>query len=221
VPTEEREQLYCRVLAETELTEAYVLPPCQVVQGPADDDAPSSEPTEATAAQAPARDDQPTDAEGTGTGEATVVPFVQQGLVGPGRSHVPAEMAAERLRAQLAEVRSRPQREAQGPAGQQPKVREELLGMQASIDVHADGLAGEPLSLFWRLSAAPGADVLPATWVTPVLASQLQPETNSEVAALNFWIPLPRNPGPFVLDVFVVREADGELLGSQRLEPVA
>jgi hypothetical protein len=226
--------LYCQTIAEPALAEAYVLRPCLAMDDePGDDTAPSeaeaggpgseADPTELTdeGAGSATADDQAAGSQDAGTGRATVVPFLHQGLVDQGGRPVPAPLAAERLRARLEEVRSRLQNTPQdGPGEAPPKVREELIGMRASITVRADGLAGESLSLFWRLSAAPGADALPGSWATPVLASRLQPGTDSDSAALGIWIPLPRSPGPFVLDVFVVREADGALLGSQRLEPV-
>jgi hypothetical protein len=150
-----------------------------------------------------------------------VIPYTHQDLVGQSGNPVPAQEAAQRLEMRLQQVRAQPH--GQGPSAPgdpSPQRRRDLVGMSARISMDIEGLSGESLSLFWRLSQTSDAAALTGTWEKPTLACRLRPRTQTDSATVNVWIPLPQDPGPFVLDLLVTRDGDGAVVGSQRVKPV-
>jgi hypothetical protein len=132
---------------------------------------------------------------------------------------VSPEIAAERFVAILERVRSVPY--VPPPSAPEGAAREGLLdplGLRATVNMEFEGLNGQTLLLYWRLSpTTPGAPTLPAPWLGKTLAWQFTPRTERGSGILDVWVPLPEDQGPYLLDFFVAVE--DSFLTSYRTEP--
>jgi hypothetical protein len=81
-----------------------------------------------------------------------------------------------------------------------------------------EGLRGESLALYWRLSPTNGAAPLPAAWAEAIPACLLRPGTQLDSASVDIWVPLPDAPGPFLLDVILTHQPEGARLTNMRTE---
>ena len=95
----------------------------------------------------------------------------------------------------------------------------DLLGMRATVNMELEGLRGESLALYWRLSPATGAAPLPAAWGQAMPACLLRPSTQLDSASVDIWLPLPDAPGPFLLDFILTEQPEGARLTNARTDP--
>jgi hypothetical protein len=95
----------------------------------------------------------------------------------------------------------------------------DLLGMRATVNMELEGLRGESLALYWRLSPATGAAPLPAAWGQAMPACLLRPSTQLDSASVDIWRPLPDAPGPFLLDFILTEQPEGARLTNARTDP--
>jgi hypothetical protein len=81
-----------------------------------------------------------------------------------------------------------------------------------------EGLRGETLVLYWRLSPTQEAAPLPAVWAQVTPACLMKPGSQLDSASVDIWIPLPDQIGPFVLDFIVGKLPEGIALTTNRTD---
>lgn len=111
-------------------------------------------------------------------------------------------VAAERLVQLLGEVRQR--NEPEGPT--------DPLGVVVAANLELRGLRGRPLLLRWSLWQSGGGGPLSGPWLKTRPAYKLQASTENDTGSVDLWIPLPKDPGPYVLRAEL---ADGDTLLAQ------
>lgn len=77
----------------------------------------------------------------------------------------------------------------------------EPVGAIITVDVELIGLRGRPVHLTWAMWHASGGGRLHESWLNNHLAYRMLPDTDHDSATVDLWVPLPRTPGPFVVDV--------------------
>jgi hypothetical protein len=99
---------------------------------------------------------------------------------------VPPDVAAERVLEILRNART---------DGDEP------LGVVVTADLDLAGLRGEPVFLTWEMFGSGGSKQLHGEWLNENLAYRIQPRTDHDTATVDLWIPLPPDPGPYVVKV--------------------
>jgi hypothetical protein len=86
------------------------------------------------------------------------------------------------------------------------------------VNMELEGLRGETLVLYWRLSPTQEAAPLPAVWAQVTPACLMKPGSQLDSASVDIWIPLPDQIGPFVLDFIVGKLPEGIALTTNRTD---
>jgi hypothetical protein len=84
------------------------------------------------------------------------------------------------------------------------------VGAQVNVNVSATGVSGHTVDIRWILYRARGSDPVPEDWArgqTVLTVSGDAPETISKA----FWVPNPREEGPYYVQIHVVDEDDNHL----------
>jgi hypothetical protein len=114
--------------------------------------------------------------------------------IDPDGNPVPPDVAAERVLEILRNART---------DGHEP------LGVVVTTDLDLSGLRGEPVFLTWRMFGFGGSTRLQGEWLNENLAYRIEPRTDHEAATVDLWIPLPPEPGPYVVKVKVTHDGSG------------
>jgi hypothetical protein len=114
--------------------------------------------------------------------------------VDPDGNPVPPDVAAQRVIEILRDART---------DGHEP------LGVVVTTDLDLAGLRGEPVFLTWRMFGYGGSTQLHGEWLNENLAYRIEPRTDHEAATVDLWIPLPPEPGPYVVKVKVTHDGSG------------
>jgi hypothetical protein len=107
---------------------------------------------------------------------------------------VPPDVAAERVLEILRNART---------DGDEP------LGVVVTTDVELVGLRDAPVFLTWEMFQYGGSTRLHGEWLNENLAYRLEPTTDHDTATLDLWIPLPPDPGPYVVRIKVAHAGSG------------
>lgn len=98
-----------------------------------------------------------------------------------------------------------------------PTGQSEPLGVVVAVDVELTGLRNEPVRLSWSMWQRGGAHRLHGEWLNTNLAYHLTATSNRDTASLDFWIPLPPEPGPYFIRSILT--SDGNTIASIDSEP--
>lgn len=90
-----------------------------------------------------------------------------------------------------------------------PDGKRDPLGVLVTVNVHLEGLAGRDLGIFWEVWSQGGAGRLYDRWLDEVPVSRIRAERDDDAGALQFWAPMPKKPGEYVIHVLV---KDGDRL---------
>jgi hypothetical protein len=74
-----------------------------------------------------------------------------------------------------------------------------VIGVVVSANIEISGLRGKPVMLSWSMWQTGGSERLYGAWLNERLAYRLEATTDHDTAALDFWIPLPKARGPYVV----------------------
>lgn len=99
---------------------------------------------------------------------------------------VPPDVAAERVLEILHNART---------DGHEP------LGVVVTADLDLAGLRSEPVFMTWEMFGYGGSKQLHGEWLNENLAYRIEPRTDHDTATVDLWIPLPPDPGPYVVRV--------------------
>lgn len=132
-----------------------------------------------------------------------------------GREVEPA-VAAKRISELLTDTRSI----NVGPGNRQDSgSKKDLLGELVSINFELTGLRDKPIYLKWYIFQKGGQSHLFGKWFENFVAYRLEATTNDDTGTLEMWIPLPKLPGPYFLDLSLTMDgaslasADSDLFG--------
>jgi len=117
---------------------------------------------------------------------------------------VPPDVAAARVLALLGTARA-------GPAAGEP------LGVVVTTELDLVGLRDEPALLTWSMWRQGGDVRLYRAWLDEDLAYRLRSTTDHDTVTLDLWVPLPTDPGPYV--VRAALEASGSALARTESPP--
>jgi len=81
------------------------------------------------------------------------------------------------------------------------------LGAQVRVDVELDGFRGKSVMLYWSLIQQGTGARLYGTWLSNHLAYQLKATTDMDTGSVEFWVPLPKAPGPYFVRIEVRYES--------------
>jgi hypothetical protein len=115
---------------------------------------------------------------------------------------VPPDVAAERVLEILHNART---------DGHEP------LGVVVTTDLDLAGLRGEPVFLTWEMFGYGGSTQLHGEWLNENLAYRIEARTDHDTATVDLWIPLPPDPGPYVVKVKATYAGSG--LDSAQTDP--
>lgn len=101
---------------------------------------------------------------------------------------LPPDVAAERVIELLGETRT----VETGEGKQNP------LGVLVDVNVELEGLRGRPVLLTWSIFPHDGGPPLFGSWLQTVAAYRLEAGSNRDTASFDLWLPLPKDPGPYV-----------------------
>jgi hypothetical protein len=110
---------------------------------------------------------------------------------------VPPLVAASRLIGILGHTRTitgGPGNQSGGPGNQS-----EPLGELVNVNVELSGLRGQPVLLSWSIFQEGGQSNLFGKWLSDFVAYRLEATTNDDTGALEMWIPLPKQHGPYFI----------------------
>lgn len=93
----------------------------------------------------------------------------------------------------------------------------EPLGVVVNADIELVGLRGKPVALSWSMWQTGGDVRLHGDWLNSNLAYRLEAVTDSDTVSIDLWVPLPRPPGPYFVQVDLT--AEGARLHSAHSEP--
>ena len=124
---------------------------------------------------------------------------------------VSTAVAAERLVALLEDVRSVP---VEGSVEASQVVP---LGVVVSANVRVEGLAGERLGVFWRISRISDANLPFRNHFTDLPALQIRAERHVDGGNVQFWVPMPVEPGEYEVEVSI-RDERGQRLVAETTE---
>jgi hypothetical protein len=78
------------------------------------------------------------------------------------------------------------------------------MGELVSVDMELAGLQGQPVLLSWSIFQQDGGqNHLSGNWRGNFIAYRLKATTNDDTGAVEMWIPLPRQPGPYLVRVTI------------------
>jgi hypothetical protein len=93
----------------------------------------------------------------------------------------------------------------------------EPLGVVVIADVELVGLRGKPVTLSWSMWQTGGDVRLHGDWLNNNLAYRLKAVTDHDTVTIDLWVPLPRPPGPYLVQVDI--NAESARLASAHSEP--
>jgi FHA domain len=129
--------------------------------------------------------------------------------VDPDGNPVSVEVAAERVVKLLGETRT--EKAAGGKL--------EPLGAVVDVNVELEGLRGRPVLLTWSIWQQGGETRLFGKWLETTAAYRLEATSNHDTAGFNIWVPMPKEPGPYVVRLALT--ADGVSIASTISQPFA
>lgn len=93
----------------------------------------------------------------------------------------------------------------------------EPLGVVVATDMELSGLRDQQVMLSWSIWPRDGEARLFGQWLATNPAYRLEATTDRDTGSLDVWIPLPREPGPYIVRMALAR--DGTNLASAETEP--
>jgi hypothetical protein len=118
----------------------------------------------------------------------------------------PAEVARRLVRV-LGETRTIPT----------PQGKLDPLGVVVTANVQLEGLRGRELGVFWEVWSRDGGTQLYDRWLDQVPVSRITAQKDTDAGSLRFWVPMPKEPGDYVIDV-IVREGEA-ILSTKKSDP--
>lgn len=101
---------------------------------------------------------------------------------------LPPDVAAERVIELLGETRT-------VEVGQ---GKRDPLGVLVDVNVELEGLRGRPVLLTWSIFPHDVGPPMFGSWLQTVAAYRLEASSNRDTASFDLWLPLPKEPGPYV-----------------------
>jgi hypothetical protein len=120
-------------------------------------------------------------------------------------NEVPPDVAAKRLTEVLTDTRN----VVSNKKGQGSEGNRDLLGELISVDFQLEGLRDKPIFLKWLIFQKGGQNHLFGNWATHFVAYRLEATTEDDTGTLEMWIPLPKVPGPYFLQLDLSTERAG------------
>lgn len=120
---------------------------------------------------------------------------------------VPPQEAARRLVRVLGHTRTVQTKEG----------KHDPLGVLVTANVALEGLKGRELGVFWEVWSQDGASRLYDRWLEEVPVSRIAAEREQDSGAFQFWVPMPKKPGEYVIHV-IIKEGE-RLLVIDRSDP--
>ena len=105
-----------------------------------------------------------------------------------------------------------PSSQSGAPSGQSGELSSKRvpLGELVSVNVELVGLEGQPVMLSWSIFQEGGQTNLFGNWLSGhIVAFRLEATTNDDTATLEMWIPLPKLPGPFFIQLSLATDNAG------------
>jgi FHA domain len=133
--------------------------------------------------------------------------IVEAASVDPEGKPVSVEVAVERVVKLLGETRT-----AKAAGG-----KLEPLGAVVDVNVELEGLRGRPVLLTWSIWQQGGETRLFGKWLETTAAYRLEATSNHDTAGFNIWVPMPKEPGPYVVRLALT--ADGVSIASTNSQP--
>ncbi len=128
---------------------------------------------------------------------------------------VSTAVAAERLVTLLEDVRSVPvDGSVEGGVEASQVVP---LGVVVSANVRVEGLAGERLGVYWRISRISDANLPFRNYFTDLPALQIRAERHVDGGNVQFWVPMPVASGEYEVEVSI-RDERGQRLVAETTE---
>jgi hypothetical protein len=121
---------------------------------------------------------------------------------------LPVEEAARNLAAELQQVRSVPNEGKRDP-----------VGVRVTVDLELQGLRGVHLYLYWRLLPAGGPNPVPDVLAAATPAFMITAGSDLDSASVDVWVPLPKDPGPYQLELLATEGTDAAPLDSFHSAP--
>ena len=90
---------------------------------------------------------------------------------------------------------------APGSQGSGHNTKWQPLGEIVSVNMELAGLKGRPVFLSWSIFQEGGQNHLPGNWLGNFVAYRLDETTNDDTGTLEIWIPLPKQPGPYFVQL--------------------
>jgi hypothetical protein len=118
----------------------------------------------------------------------------------------PAEVARRLVRV-LGETRTIPT----------PQGKLDPLGVVVTANVQLEGLRDRELGVFWEVWSRDGGTQLYDRWLDQVPVSRITAQQDTDAGSLRFWVPMPKEPGDYVIDV-IVREGEA-VLSTKKSDP--
>jgi hypothetical protein len=86
--------------------------------------------------------------------------------------------------------------------------KRELVGVMVDFDISMTGFRNKTIDVRWSLFGARGKRV-PRPWLRKQLALQLKGEADDDSGTGGFWVPIPKNQGPFFIRITVYNDRGG------------
>jgi hypothetical protein len=122
-------------------------------------------------------------------------------LTTPEGEAVAPDDAAEQL---VALLRSARRTGTQDGGGELPGG--EPLGVVVTADIELIGLRHRPVMLTWQMWQLGGQVRLYDEWLNKNLAYVLEATTDHQTRAVDLWVPLPKEPGPYFIRLLLTAE---------------
>jgi hypothetical protein len=103
--------------------------------------------------------------------------------------------------------------------GKGKKKKKQMVGVVVDVNLELSGLRGKPVLLSWSLWRKGGTKQIYGTWLNENLAYELKAGSERDSASVNFWIPLPKGKGSYVVRSKLIK--DGQSLATVDSEPIS
>jgi hypothetical protein len=120
---------------------------------------------------------------------------------------VPPEVAARRLVGILGKTRMH----------QTKRGKLDPLGVVVTANLRLEGFRDERLDVSWRITGRAKGRAPYSRWFTEVPAARVTPSRFSDGGTVEFWVPMPKRPGEYVVQV-IIRHHDTQLF-AKKSEP--
>jgi hypothetical protein len=91
--------------------------------------------------------------------------------------------------------------------------KRQLVGVVVSANVEVSGLRGKEVMLSWSMWQTGGDQRVYGAWLNERLAYRLKATTDDDTASLDFWVPLPRTRGPYIIRARLAYNGDALAAG--------